>query len=308
MSAAGRRLSGVNRRVTGVSRRMSAVGRRMSGVRPRLTPVRPGPGGPARQLASYTADHAAEANRRKTSKSKQRRGGSITRLCAPSSGWSRAVKAVRVTYSLDDSADSGTLKAKRKEIAGRLRSELRLILEDPSSTLGLTPDEVRVARYLVTTSKDGRQDFVDQEEIAAAIEVEFDRAKRAVAELASRGYLERLGVAGTDAPPVSATPNLFWDFDRFVHGWDAASDARAIVEALVSTSTSGFGRLSTRKFMEQVEWTPRRINPALQLLIHTGSVKDSRTVDAELYSPSIFETDATRDFLRRDFTQRPRRA
>lgn len=208
-------------------------------------------------------------------------------------------KAVRVSYDLASDSPSDEIKKVEKELTGRLRSELRLLLEDPSSTLNLSVSEVAVARHLLLEqSTHGAEcDYAEQEHIASATGLELSTAKRAVADLASRGYLERLGAAGTDSPPVKLTPLLFWDLDPYVHGWDPRFDARSLAEELVSNSDTGHGRLGTRQFMQKTGWRLRRLNPALLYLLRNEIVRENPTVVPDLVTLEIYETEATRRFL-----------
>lgn len=183
-------------------------------------------------------------------------------------------------------------------LVGILRSELRLVLEDPGSILSLSDTEVQVARYLLETSSDGRQrDHIDQEQISSDLGIEISEVHRAVAELVSRGYVERLGVMGTASPPVRPAKSLFWDLDPYVHGWDPRADGRTLAKKLVDGSATGHGRLSTREFAEQAGWPLRRLNPALHFLVEGAIVRESRTIVPDVVTLQIHETEATRSFL-----------
>lgn len=208
-------------------------------------------------------------------------------------------KAVRVVYDLPPDSLAEEARSVQRNLTGRLRSELRLILEDPRSVLNLDDAEVTVAKYLLERSTDGAgREYTSQEDIASVSGLEPSTVKSAVADLVSRGYAERLPVLGTDTPPVKPSSSLFWDLDSYFQEWDPRADARALADELVSNSETGHGRLSTRRFMEKSGWPLRRLNPALRFLIQSAIVKGSEIVVPDVVTLEIFETEATRSFLR----------
>ena len=181
-------------------------------------------------------------------------------------------------------------------------------MEDPGSILSLNDAEVQVARHLLQASSDGRQrEYMDQAQISSDLGIEVSEVQRAVAELVSRGYVERLGVAGTDSPPVRPSKSLFWDLDPYVHGWDPRADARTLAKKLVEGSGTGHGRLNTREFAEQTGWPLRRLNPALHFLVEGAIVRESRTVVPDVVTLQIHETEATRSFLAKRYDSDQRR-
>jgi hypothetical protein len=172
----------------------------------------------------------------------------------------------------------------------------------------LSENELRVAEYILKDPQEGvARKVYNMEDLSAALSLDIKDVKHAVAELVSRMYLERLAVRGTDAPPVMATPFLFWDLDPYVHGWDPREDAKTIARALVETSDSGHGRLQTRAFAERHGWPLRRLNPALDYLVASSIVNSSQISVPDVVTLSIFETEVTRAFLRGDFDPDSRR-
>lgn len=217
-------------------------------------------------------------------------------------------KGVRVIYDLPPDSDKEAIKLAKKFLEGRLYSELRLILEDPKSVFGLSTNEANVAEYILRTSQlgTGRSTYW-VEKLAEGTGIQFEAVNSAITELVSRGYLERLGVSGTDAPPVKASHSLFWDLDVFVMGWDPREDAKTIAKALVSDSDAGNGSLSTREFSQSQNWPLRRLNPSVRYLVASSIVGASNDVDPELVAIDIYETQPTRAFLRGEFDPDARR-
>src|SRR6185295_11886924 len=97
---------------------------------------------------------------------------------------------------------------------------------------GLSPEAVKIARYLSDCSETGwgGQGHYDVEDVATTLKMEPDEVNRLLRQLEALGYVERLPVAGTDAPPASPTDRLFWDFDPLFKGWNPRKDARAVLE------------------------------------------------------------------------------
>lgn len=217
-------------------------------------------------------------------------------------------KAVRVLYDLAPEASRGEIDAAGDDLERLLLLELKLIFESPSSLLSLSDNEVAVAEHITRSSEQGRgHTYYKPGQLAEATGIELESVHQAVAELVSRNYLKKLPVAGTDTPPVAATPFLFWSFDLYVHGWSTKDDAGSIAEALVGSSKTGNGRLATRKFAEREGWPFRRLNPALRYLVSGSIVNESKEVDPEVVTREIFENDLTRAFLRGEYDPDSRR-
>jgi hypothetical protein len=209
-------------------------------------------------------------------------------------------KAVKISYDLSPSAKPSHLARTERELTESLERELRLVLEDPVAELNLSASSVRVARYFIEGSEHGTADSdVAQRDLAEALELDEQEIHRAVAELASRGYLERLAILGTTTPPVSPAPRLFWDFDRFIKGWDPRRDARTVALALIASSETGHGRLATRTFADHQGWPLRRLNPALGYLIEWALVDESSAMVPDLVTSYIYENERTRPFMER---------
>jgi hypothetical protein len=64
-------------------------------------------------------------------------------------------RPIRLTYRLAPDATSEERKRERDELAGRLASELRLVFESGALYGGLSPDAVRIVRYMAEHSEHG---------------------------------------------------------------------------------------------------------------------------------------------------------
>jgi hypothetical protein len=211
-------------------------------------------------------------------------------------------KAIRLIYDLAPGAIREDIRSVQRALEGRLRSELHLVLGDPGSVFKLSRNEVMVAEYISNGSKRGMsEEEYSMDDLSAALKMDGKEAKQAVAEMVSRGYLRRLESIGTDSPSVRSASRLFWDFDPYFKVWNSQEDARAMAKKLVETSDSGYGSLATREFADQEGWPLRRLNPALQYLVQGAIVEFSKVAMSDVVTIQIYETEATRSFLRGDY-------
>lgn len=201
-----------------------------------------------------------------------------------------------VCYNLAPEADASVRLDTEQALSRELLTKLRSTVEDPRSILSLSSTESAVATHLVRSSKRGiRGETFEIEGIAKEVNIPHSEVNEAAADLVSRGYVERLPILGTTAPPISPTNRLFWDMDIFVHEWDPRVDARTIAEALVQSGSSGFGHLSIKPFCEKKKWTWRQVNPALTFLEPCAEVSGNR--DPDVYTVQVRENELTRRFL-----------
>lgn len=215
--------------------------------------------------------------------------------------------AVQVFYELPPDADDGLIVQRQRELEEKLYSQLRLVLEDPGSVFHLSEEELKIAEYVAKSSERGRgSNQYAQEQLAKDLGIESRAAKRAIAELVSRGYLYRLADS-TDAAQVTAAPKLFWDLDPFILEWDPRTDARTLAATLVGTSDTGLGELNTIEFARQIGWPIRRLNPALEFLIRGAVAEKSGNVDREIVTLQLYENSNTRKYLRNEYDPDSRR-
>jgi len=197
--------------------------------------------------------------------------------------------------------DHGLAQIARSLQRRNVQNDLNVVVHqrDLGPASKLSKNELRIAEYILRNSQEGmvRGDY-SMEDLSVAVSLDIRSVKQAVAELVSRGYLERLSLLETDAPPIMATPFLFWDLDPYVHGWNPREDAKTIARALVETSDSGHGRLQTKTFAERNGWPLRRLNPALQYLVSSAIVNSSQISVPDVVTISLLETEPTRAFLR----------
>ena len=136
---------------------------------------------------------------------------------------------ISALYDLPEGAEESTIRSAHNKLGSDLLQSLRRLLEDPRSTLNISDPEARIAKYILRNSKLGRGTTHHKaDEISEALSIELDITNQSLAELVSRGYLQRSGEAGTNSPPVTATPYLYWDLDVYVNGWNPREDAKRV--------------------------------------------------------------------------------
>lgn len=130
------------------------------------------------------------------------------------------------------------------------------------------------------------------DELAEACGVSPDAVEAVAEDLERVGLAKFLRVLGPKAE-VSFLPRLFARFDPLYMGWNADRDARYIARWLVEHRS-----LSPEKYLEEVGWAPRRLNPALAHLIANGLVMAPSTLmgDRPFVALQVDRNDRTRAF------------
>lgn len=165
---------------------------------------------------------------------------------------------------------------------------------------GFSKGAERIAKLLVDGSNQGREGdpHLAVDEIKEEANLTIEEIEIAVDELESHGCAEPLRILG--APPlgytrVKALVGAFLIFDPIFMGWNPAEDAVKLAAELVN---SDHGALSSAEACEQLEWSPRRLNPAVAVLINSGAVLESRAIDPQYISPSLRKNNRTARFAR----------
>lgn len=212
-------------------------------------------------------------------------------------------KNISVEFSLAPGSGSADIDDAKLSLAHDLGVQLCCLLEDPGSALSLSSDEARVVNYIISTdssARQGRRWCV--ESLAGILSMNIGDMQEAVAELVSRHYLKESPIVNRNI--VEACPQMYWDCDIFIHGWDARRDAKAIARQLIERD----GYLQSESLSKELGWNCRRLNPALLYLMHGEIVKFSKmNVAHDFVTPYIWESEDTRGFLRGSFNPDERR-
>jgi hypothetical protein len=175
-------------------------------------------------------------------------------------------RSIKVKYRLSPSSTPEEQKEAIVDLLRQFEIELRLIFESGSLFRGLSPEAVRIAKHLSDSSETGwgGQGDYEVDEIAASLNMEANEVNKLLRQLEALGYVERLQIAGTDAPPAIPTDRLFWDFDHFFKGWNPRKDAKTVLETMLKDGRRGE---NCDKLAKELSWDVRRINPALRYIV-----------------------------------------
>ena len=80
---------------------------------------------------------------------------------------------------------------------------------------------------------------------------------------------------------LEATSRLFLRFDKEAMGWDTVSDAVVVARKIYETDGAAAANLCS-----ELGWAPRRLNPALSILIGNDLVLDSKEIQPDFVSSS----------------------
>jgi hypothetical protein len=172
----------------------------------------------------------------------------------------------------------------------------RAIKEDA----GLSALGGRIATYFVQASVQAR--FGDPqlpvEELRRLASTNDDDIAEAVDELESLGWVSpsrALGAGELGFVRLMPKPRLFARLDAFLMPWNPEEDARTVAAALLNSAD---GALVTQMLAQELGWTPRRMNPALTVLIEAGAVEYSQSLDQTYESYYLRKNVQTRRFVR----------
>ena len=165
---------------------------------------------------------------------------------------------------------------------------------------GLSTIAGRIAAYLVQSSERGRwgDPQLPVDELRALAMVSDDDIVEAIDELESRGWVEptlALGAGALGFVRVMPTPQLFSALDAMLMPWNPSEDARTVAAAILNTTG---GAMVVQDLAQQLGWTPRRVNPAITLLVDSGVMEHSKSIDREYQYYSLRKNATSRRFLR----------
>jgi hypothetical protein len=206
------------------------------------------------------------------------------------------LRPIKLSYTLAPDATPTEQEQERDELSKRLQHELRLVFESGSLFHGLSAGAVRIVQHMVQQSESGvgGREHYEVEKLARDISIDAAETNRLLRQLTAIGYVERLAVLGTDAPPSSPTDLLFWDFDLLFRGENPRKDAETVAEAMLKSSGKGENCDALR---QALRWDVRRINPALQFLVWAKLVLASNEVVFPLAVSYIKENENTEAFV-----------
>ena len=175
--------------------------------------------------------------------------------------------------ALDGSHDEGNIKKLINSIHGisdspPLGEPPQVIQESSGGILGLSPAAEAIVRLMVESSEYGTN--LDQptrpDKLQENTQLNDDDLVNALDELEGQGFVKMLHAQGEGplgCTHVLAEDVLFVAFDKYFKQWNPEEDALRIAADLVNGAESG----QVPRMAEKYDWTPRRMNPAVNYLI-----------------------------------------
>lgn len=164
--------------------------------------------------------------------------------------------------------------------ANDLEARLQHIEQTYRPRLTLSSEAVALALWLAKRSDDGRDHSVDFEEIMAGFpNMARSPLQEAAAELKLFGLAAIDAVVGNPVPGVAPTFGLFALFDPVARGTSPQVDAVAFAREALDLGVGNVAEIAQR-----LEWAPRRVNPALALLLPLLSSR-SREIHPDYVCP-----------------------
>lgn len=141
-------------------------------------------------------------------------------------------------------------------------------LKEDSEFDGLSPTAVCLGKWITQTSPNGLTHGVQDEAFKNAFnDVPERELAEAIAELEAEGLIQSAGALGLRIPHIRPTNGLFVTFDPVVGGHDPSADAAELIGRILTGGDS----VLVEELFKKIEWTHRRFNPALALVIeHVG--------------------------------------
>lgn len=147
----------------------------------------------------------------------------------------------------------------------------------PINEITLSDNAARIAGSLGARSKLGLayDPWVKVDDLVDELEIDDDTLEAAVADLTQHGFVAIDDDACHRLPfrAIAPLPPLFWWADPAIHGWNPIADAKAVAAArLALGERSAFVPVET--INAKIEWSPRRINPAVAYLVQNQQVRE----------------------------------
>jgi hypothetical protein len=169
----------------------------------------------------------------------------------------------------------------------------------PSET-GLSAIASRIAAFFVENSETARRGdpTLPVAQLRELIDAPDDDLAEAVDDLEALGWVDAtraLGAGSIGFIRVMPRPQLFAALDEFVKPWNPSADAKTIAAHMLSTPANG---VVVQLLDAELGWGPRRMNPAVTLLVDVGAVEPSESMDMVYERYAVYKNTATRRFVR----------
>lgn len=172
------------------------------------------------------------------------------------------------------------------------------IRTEAADTLGPSPSTYDVAGEISLRCEFGfvAEAAIGIDELSKATKQSIEDAMLAATKLEDQGYIKYVREMG--GPGCVLPQNLlFAETDPLINGFDPYEDVKALAATLVN---EGHSQIWAEELCRVLDWKPRRLNPALAIMIEGGHVIAPRSMGSAPYiATSVLVTDRTKLFARR---------
>lgn len=185
------------------------------------------------------------------------------------------------------------LRRYRDELYAFLELQRRA-LEPAGLSAHLSPEALRLAEHINARSVNGHNldPQVRLDAIEEATGLSADDAEIAVDELRSLSLIE----IGGSRDYFYATNRFFWETDPLFRDSDPVADASDVARALVAADSD---LVEVAVLASQMGWSPRRLNPAVSLLLESGNATGQPVMGgAPFWVRAIRRSAATKRYVR----------
>ena len=149
-------------------------------------------------------------------------------------------------------------------------------------SFGLSDNTIKLLKILSDKSKHAlaNDPLLTEQEVLDAIKLSEEVVCIAADELEERGFVKlhkTIGMGKVGFKHIGATENLFASTDSYLQNWEPEKDCIDLAQILLRISKEGYG-VSIQAADESLKWGPRRLNPALFLLIERDVVQPSKVI------------------------------
>lgn len=159
---------------------------------------------------------------------------------------------------------------------------------DSIGRLGLSDDAISLVKLLSDRSEHGRADdpSLTAQEVLDALNLSEEAIAIAADELHEKGFVKlvkAVSMGKIGFRYISTTEALFASTDSYLKEWDPEKDSVTLAQVLVALEKEGYG-VSIKEADDNLRWGPRRLNPALFLLIVKDMVDPSKSIHPDYIS------------------------
>ncbi len=161
-----------------------------------------------------------------------------------------------------------------------------LIIEaetDSVGQLGLSDDAIVLLKLLSDKSERALSNdpILKAQEVLGALQLSEEALSLAADELSEKGFVtlqKTLDMGKAGFRYIGTTEHFFSITDKYLRGWNPEEDSVTLAKTLIDIAQTGHAA-SVQSADEFLKWGPRRINPALFLLIDKDMVTPSKSVN-----------------------------